>query len=96
MGNAIAPLDDPAYVPVHQPVDGAIPDVVARWGARSQLRWFRRFHGKLAAWQDWERFYCESEHHRGLCCSSCFDEWGDGYGVMVDGWCCCRAVKEGS
>lgn len=83
-----APLDDPAYEPVHQPVDGKIPDVVAKWGPRSQLRWFWRFRRQLADRQDWGRFYCASEHHRGSCCYSCEEE--SDFGVMQDGWCCCR------
>lgn len=93
-----APLDDPAYVPVHQPTGGAVPDVVERWGPRSQLRWFRRFGTQLGWRHDWDRFYCTSEHHRGLCCSSCFDEYQDGYGIMMGAWCCCldERNKKGS
>lgn len=87
-----APLDDPAYTPVHQPANGQVPDVVALWGPRSQLRWFRRFADQLAKRKDWDRFYCQSEHHHGTCCYSCFDEWQVGIGVMMDGWCCCRAI----
>lgn len=86
-----APLDDPTYTPAHPPADGKIPKVVAKWGARSQLRWFRRFSDQLGRRRDWDRFYCQSERHRGFCCTSCFDEYQDGYGVMVDGWCCCRS-----
>lgn len=93
-----APLEDPTYVPVHQPTGGAIPDVVERWGPRSQLRWFRRFGTQLGWRHDWDRFYCTSEHHRGLCCSSCFDEYQDGYGIMMGAWCCCldERNKKGS
>lgn len=80
----IAPLDDPSYVPAHSPVDSAIPDVVERWGPRSQLRWFRRFGARLGRRKDWDRFYCQSEHHRGFCCYSCHEE-----GLAGDGWCCC-------
>jgi hypothetical protein len=88
-----APLDDPTYTPVHRPADGRVPDVVARWGPKSQLRWFRRFRNQLAHGQWLDRFYCETEHHCGPCCNSCFDEFQDGYGVMLDGWCCCQAVR---
>ncbi len=89
----LAPLDDPTYAPVHRPVEGQVPEVVARWGPRSQLRWFRRFWQQLAAGQRLDRFYCESEHHRDTCCASCFDEYQDGYGVMMDAWCCCRGFR---
>lgn len=83
-----APLDDSAYRPKHPPIGGQVPDVVARWGPGSQMRWFRRFRTELAPRRDWDRFYCQSEHHLGFHCYSCEDE-GDG-GVMGDGWCCCR------
>lgn len=89
----IPPLDDPHYVPQHPPVDGQIPDVVARWGKRSQLRWFRRFRRQLADRQEWDRFYSCSEHHLGSCCYSCFEEAD--FGVMQDGWCCCRDERIG-
>jgi hypothetical protein len=87
-----APLDDPAYTPEHPPVDGIIPAVVARWGAVSQRRWFRRYWAELAQQQgqDLRQFFIESEHHRGPCCLSCADEWDAGTGVIMDGWCCCR------
>ena len=101
-------MDDPSYQPVHVPVAGRIPDVVARWGAASQVRWFRRFrqelyeqvqalpvHERLALPQDSHEYFIDSVHHRGPCCSSCFDEWGYGTGVMVDGWCCCRDERSG-
>ena len=84
------PLEDPAYTAVHQPINGCVPDVVALWGPRSQLRWFRRFGNQLGVRKDWDRFYCTSEHHRGLCCNSCLDEYLDDTGVMQDGWCCCQ------
>ena len=86
---SLAPLDDPAYVPEHPPVDGQIPDVVAKWGPRSQVRWFRRFGSELGRRRDWDSFYCHSEHHRGLCCTSC---WEDGdLGVLGTGdYCCCQ------
>jgi hypothetical protein len=88
-----APLDDPAYIPQHQPDRGTVPDVIARWGPRSQLRWFRRFGGQLrpqpAAY--WDPFYCSSEDHRGDCCVSCIADQEEGYG-SVDGACCCRGI----
>lgn len=87
----IAPLDDPAYSPVHPPIGDRIPEVVAKWGARSQRRWFRRFGVEFNAQTDWERYYCTSEYHIGPCCWSCESEAEDGYyNIRADGWCCCR------
>ena len=112
-----APLDDPTYEPVHKPVRGRVPEVVARWGMRSQLRWFRRYARDLQAQRDklqwvpsrsrpgrYERegesgwtpigeYWCHSEHHKGPCCYSCEEE--SAYGVMQDGWCCCRDERIG-
>jgi hypothetical protein len=88
-----SPLNDPDYEPRHPPVDGQIPDVVARFGLRTQIRWFARFGEQLGKRNDWDDYYCQSEHHRGLCCGSCYGEYEDGYqggGVIADGWCCCR------
>ncbi|MET9086148.1 hypothetical protein ABZX77_30455 [Streptomyces sp. NPDC004237] len=85
-----APLDDPTYTPQHPPVDGQVPAVVAKWGPRSQIRWFRRFGRELAPRRDWSQYHVHSEHHLGTCCDSCFDEYLDGTGVQLDGWCCCR------
>lgn len=85
-----APLDDPAYEPEHPPVNGVIPDVVAKWGPKSQLRWFRRFQPQLAGGQPWSQYYVHSEGHLGICCCSCGDEYEHGTGVIMDGWCCCR------
>jgi hypothetical protein len=88
------PLDDPAYVPLNPPVNGHPTDVVAKWGARSQLRWFARFQNQLKPWPhaEWGRFYCESESHRGQCCSSCIDDKANGYGDDIDE-CCCEALR---
>ena len=85
-----APLDDPAYVPEHPPINGVIPPIVARWGPASQQRWFRRFGNEIGplTYDRWDLYYASSEHHKGLCCGSCQDE--SAYGVMQDGWCCCR------
>jgi hypothetical protein len=91
---SVAPLDDPAYVPKHPPVDGSIPDVVARWGAASQLRWFRRFGPDLGIRKDWGLYHCHSEYHLGLCCTSCWDEAHTG--VMQDGYCCCHDDRIGA
>lgn len=90
-----APLNDPAYDPVHKPVNGRVPDVVIRWGKRSQLRWFERFWSLLLDQRrlltmDLSEYWCDSEHHKGLCCGSCESEFEDGFGVMMDGWCCCH------
>lgn len=89
-----APLDDPAYEPKHPPINGKVPDVVAKWGPRSQLRWFRRYRHKVGAQpvSVWNAHYCTSEHHLGQCCTSCEQEYLDGYhgSVASDGWCCCK------
>jgi hypothetical protein len=89
-----APLDDPAYVPQHPPVNGIVPEVVRKWGLRSQYRWFGRFWPQLKAqpYSFWAAFYCSSESHRGLCCSSCIEDKAEGYGDDIDG-CCCRATS---
>ena len=88
-------LDDPAYTPKHPPIGGRVPDVVAKWGAASQLRWFRRFWDDLSRStlqaKALEPFYCQSEEHRGACCISCLQEQYDGY-YYTDS-CCCRAAK---
>lgn len=86
---AVAPLDDPAYQPEHPPINGQVPDVIAKWGPRSQRRWFQRFRTDLAPRKDWDKFYCHSEHHRGLCCFSCQDEQQEGIREWDDR-CCCR------
>lgn len=95
----LAPLDDPDYDPVHKPVGGRVPEVVKLWGKASQLRWFRRFrqelweqyealplHEKLALPRDDDDYWSDSEHHRGRCCYSCFEEGEGGY---ID-HCCCK------
>jgi hypothetical protein len=105
----IAPLDDPTYDPVHKPARGRVPEVVARWGRRSQLRWWRRFRAELyeqiqaltvaernALPRDSDEYYIESEYHRGVCCYSCADEAEYDMGVMQDGWCCCRDERIGA
>jgi len=85
-----APLEDPSYEPVHKPVRGRVPDVVAKWAPASQLRWFRRFWPALSRSQDLSGFWCTSRHHIGPCCFSCDDELREGFGVQMDGWCCCK------
>lgn len=97
---ALVPLDDPAYEPKYPPINGQVPDAVAKWGPRSQLRWFRRFRDEIGAQPTavWDAHYCSSEHHRGPCCFSCHSEYLDGYqggGVMADGWCCCYDERMG-
>lgn len=89
-----APLEDPDYEPVYPPLGGRIPDVVARWGKKSQLRWFERFAMKLNPLMDaeWAKYWVSSEVHMGLCCASCEYESYDGYGVIMDGYCCCRGI----
>jgi len=86
-----APLDDPAYIPEHPPINGIIPPIVARWGPASQRRWFRRYWGQLVREQAWGGFYWSSEHHVNGCCERCGeapDEWFPP--IPLDDWCCCR------
>jgi hypothetical protein len=92
-GQPAAPLEDPAYEPRNPPVNGLPPDVVAKWGPRSQARWFKRYRSQMRAarYPFWERFHCESEQHTGLCCSSCIEDVNEGYEDWDEGRCCCRA-----
>ncbi len=92
---SLAPLEDPAYEPRHPPVGGLPPDVVAKWGPRSQMRWFGRYRDQLRPmpWKFWERFYFASAEHRGNCCSSCIEDKNEGYGWDIEG-CCCAAMRE--
>ncbi len=88
----LAPLDDPCYDPEHKPVDGRVPDVVAKFGKRSQLPWFARFRGSLGHF-DADPYWTESEHHKGWCCGSCEAEYEEGSGVVMDGFCCCHDTR---
>ena len=91
-----APLDDPDYVPDHQPTsDGGVPLVVGKWGPRSQVRWFNRFRGQIAAMphKQWDQFFVNSEKHRGLCCNSCLEDQAAGYDTDLE-WCCCQSYRE--
>jgi hypothetical protein len=85
----LAPLDDPRYQPAHPPLDGRIPEVVVKWGPKSQVRWFRRYAAEVGAQPIavWARHYCVSEHHRGQCCYSCDDDPVT-RGLFPDGCCC--------
>lgn len=84
------PLEDPTYTLTHPPIAGQIPDVIEKWGPASQLRWFQRFRAELGQRRDWDRFYCQSEQHLGLCCTSCWEEGDQGVQGCGD-WCCCRS-----
>lgn len=86
----LPPLEDLRYEPAYRPVNGRPPELIARWGAASQLRWFRRFMNELAPEVPLAPFYCHSAEHRGPCCDSCVSEWEDGH-AYADA-CCCRAV----
>lgn len=88
-----SPLNDDEYIPKHPPIDGVIPDVVATWGARTQVRWFQRFRTELGVHPpaEWDRYYVSSLSHRGLCCVSCAYDEEDGIDT-VDA-CCCLAVS---
>ena len=92
-----APLEDPTYVPKHPPVNGGIPWVVEKWGARSQLRWFHRFEGQLRRQvrsSCWEPYFVDSVQHRGRCCQRCEGDFEDGYdNGMRPEHCCCRALE---
>lgn len=97
MSRLFFPLEDPRYVPVHQPDRlGGVPWQVERWGPRSQLRWFDRFRGQVTRMTGagWARFYCSSLLHRGLCCDSCLDDYDEGYDEPYEGHCCCEAFRE--
>jgi hypothetical protein len=89
------PLEDPAYQPRYPPAGGLPPDVVAKWGPRSQVRWFDRYRGQLrrAPSAFWDRFYCTTTAHRGNCCTSCESDWLMGYAEDMER-CCCRAYPE--
>jgi hypothetical protein len=89
----VAPLEDPAYEPLNPPVNGLPPDVVAKWGPRSQHRWFVRYQGQIKPmkYSEWDRFYCDSDDHLGLCCSSCISDIEEGYQDWDEDRCCCRA-----
>jgi hypothetical protein len=95
-----APLDDPRYQPANPPLPGGgIPDVISKWGPRSQLRWFTRYHAELGLRpaRFWERWHCSSVDHKGLCCPSC-TYWDEEYGQdnigAEYGKCCCYAIRE--
>lgn len=95
-----APLNDRAYEPAHPPVHGVVPEVVAKWGPFSQIRWFRRYEPQLRSWSptNWTRgkadlYFVESVMHKGWCCASCGDEEEYGFGGVDDCYCCCRAIK---
>lgn len=90
-----APLNDPAYQPHHPPTrDGRIPEVVQRWAARSQIRWFQRFQNQLdrTKTSDLSGYYTESLAHPDDCCVQCDQEYL--YGCDDDP-CCCRATAPG-
>lgn len=89
------PLADASYRPRHVPIDGRVPDVVAKWGPRSQLRWFRRFGAELRPLraEEWTRFYCDSTQHRGLCCSSCLQDEEIEGAPVYDDFCCCEGYR---
>jgi hypothetical protein len=92
----LSPLEDPSYDPVHKPIDGAVPSVVEKWGPRSQLRWFNRFHDQLRPQptEYWRRFNCSSIQHKGNCCPSCLDDQWYGYDSWSEEHCCCRGYRE--
>lgn len=96
----MTPLEDLDYDPKHKPEHGRVPEIVGRWGPKSQLRWFERFRRDLYGSQAVRLydFYCESVEHKGYCCGSCMSEEYDG-DKPYDDYCCCegyKAAKEAS
>lgn len=93
---ALAPLENPRYQPKHPPIDGRVPDVVEKWGPRSQLRWFDRYRSQLRPMppKEWNRFYCSSTQHRGGCCYSCGDDRDMGFDDLGLEHCCCYALGD--
>lgn len=92
----LAPLEDPRCEPAYKPVDGRAPEVVKKWGPRSQLRWFMRFRSELrpAPVAYWARFYCDSTEHPGLCCTSCIGDTNEGYTDVTENHCCCLGARK--
>lgn len=91
----VAPLNNPSYVPRHPPQDGRVPDVVEKWGPRSQLRWFERYGSALRPQPlaTWNRFHHNSPFHRGDCCISCIEDgefFEDDNGQRL---CCCLSFR---
>jgi hypothetical protein len=104
MIDQLPPLEDPDYQPVHVPVHGRPPELVAKWGPRSQLRWFRRFYPELYAYVRGMKFpglasdiandyYCHSLEHKGPCCGSCISEEEDLGLRPYDDHCCCHGYN---
>lgn len=90
-----SPLNRHDHMPVVVPTEGVIPEVVARWGPRSQLRWFNRFVRTLSPrpMSEWNRYHVQSLSHTGLCCDSCLEDVSEGYEPPDAGLCCCRGVR---
>lgn len=87
-----APLNDRRYEPIHRPVNRRVPEIVAKWGPPSQVRWFHRFWDEID-WRtvDSSRYHIHSTRHLGPCCAGCMsDEEWDGLPVYDD-QCCCNA-----
>src|SRR4051812_43977328 len=64
-----APLNDPDYAPAYPPIDGRVPPEVARFGPRSQLRWFARHFDMLrdTSARALDDYYINSTMHTGAC-----------------------------
>lgn len=88
----LPPLEDPNYEPAYRPYRGGVHPVVAKWGPRSQVRWFSRFWRELRPMRKVEadQYYCHSVEHRGWCCESCMGEEEDGYPTYDGEYCCCK------
>lgn len=91
----VPPLEDYSYEPENPPIDGMIPEVVKKFGPRTQIRWFKRFYLDLKKGQSFGEYYTSSEQHKGYCCLDCDYELVEfGTGVMAFGpGCCCRAQE---
>jgi hypothetical protein len=58
-----------------------------------QLAWFGANSGITMTHSEWAQFYCESLEHKGLCCSSCEQDWEyQGY-LNFDDHCCCEGSR---
>lgn len=68
-----------------------IPETVAEWEPAEQLRWFEVHTAEIGAQLSsvWDRYYCVTVKHCGLCCESCQDDADMGYSELDE--CCCKA-----
>ena len=89
------PAEDLVFRPI--PVYG-VPEQVAQWEPRTQVRWFARYTKRL--WEMplvenieepwfWDQWFVQSDQHKGWCCERCvgddWHEWPEGPA------CCCKS-----